>query len=183
MGRPQSEETKRKISLATQRARARARSPYLPESRTCARCKKHKLAREFYIVHRTLVSGEIVAYLYPRCRECEKTRQRHHRRGMPIEERRAKEAKWKRDARRRKRENKDPMVPAKPFVDWWLSLNERRPSSKELGGSLARSISRVVDGDSDSAPLETRRVRVSVVDYVGTFMGYPYLIHALYPHG
>lgn len=182
VGRQQTEETKKKISIAAQRARARARAPHLPEARRCSKCHQYKPAREFYIYYRKLVNGDKVPHLYPRCRQCEKTRTRRYMAGLSLEERRSKEAKWKRDARKRKRENKVPFVPVKPFVEWYLSLNGRTPTYDQLGDRLARAVHRAIYGSSRGAheDLDERRMRLDIVDEVGVIVGETYLIHALY---
>jgi hypothetical protein len=100
---------------------------------------------------------------------------------LSLEERRAKEAKWARDYRRRLRENKVPLVPAKPFVEWFLSLNGSTPTEDQMGDKVARAVRRAINGGSGSAAdLESRRIRLDIVDEVGVLVGQPFLIHSLY---
>lgn len=76
-----------------------------------------------------------------------------------------------------------PLVPAKPFVDWFLSLNGARPTEDQMGESLARNVRRAVHGGHDSvSDVERRRVHMETVDAVGILAGVPHLISALYPN-
>lgn len=179
-GRPQTEETKKKLSEAAQRSRALARADHLPERRQCAKCKTYKPAKEFYIYYRKLVCGEKVPHLYPRCRKCESERSRAYVLSLPIEERRRREAKYKRDMRKRRRKGHDPLVPAKPFVEWFLSFNGSTPTENEMGEAVARAVRRAINGSSDSRPLEERKIKLSTVDHIGVLVGETYLVHTLY---
>jgi hypothetical protein len=72
------------------------------------------------------------------------------------------------------------LVPAKPFIEWYLALDGKRPSDKQLGLATARAVRRAITGDADSADFEDRRIRLHIVDEVGVIVGEPYLIHTLY---
>ena len=75
-----------------------------------------------------------------------------------------------------------PLVPAKPFVDWYLGLNGSRPTESEMGDNVARAVRRAVYGGKDSVcDVELRRLHLETVDAVGVLVGVPQLIRALYP--
>ena len=155
-----------------------------------------------------LKSGVVSITYRNECRRCERERQALRRQDPKVREQNAERARrwaksekgkryyreWHRMKRienganprgpvkkyRHEVGNQMELVPVRPFVDWWLSLNGSRPSETEMGEALSRAVRRAVYGDQDSGPAETRRMRLDTVDEVGVLVGQPHLIYLLY---
>lgn len=79
-------------------------------------------------------------------------------------------------------EERMKLVPVKPFVEWFQSLNGSTPTEDQMGDRLSRAVRRAINGGGESAEsLEDRRIHLDIVDEVGVLVGEPFLIHALYP--
>ncbi len=143
-GRKHSEESKAKISTALKHVKGsragRQRSSQaqieryrreremladapMPTHKKCAGpCGEYKLLEEFYTRKRKLKSGVLSVYPSPRCKECERER-------MKLHWQRLKEEGKAQEARRRKRESRDPEK-ERIYQREWSAAKRRRKGIK-----------------------------------------------------